>query len=229
MHPDYFSGENMRNYKELIALVVVVVGLVVTAKFMDKLAPPPLHDSANSETKNSEPSDRTPALTPIAPRNPGEEHQTGTPEKKLQRFEALNKKVLLSKEAAVEREYLLSDLKTIDSVGATLIEAAPVSSSPERLRLIDYLENAVVWSENPAREESLATIVQVIRSEKFRSASKAEQREAVGDKIELFTILRQNAPTRAERLLEETKGTTIEPILQFAAKRLPVNGPISEK
>jgi len=89
--------------------------------------------------------------------------------------------------------------------------------------MIDYLEDAITWEENPIRDEVVASINSVIFSESYLRADKDVKRQFVGDKIELFTILSQEFPERAAALREKVRGTKLESILKYAAKRLPVN------
>ena len=88
--------------------------------------------------------------------------------------------------------------------------------------MIDFLEEAVIWKDNPIRENVALAISDVILSETFLSATHDARRQLVGDKIELFTILTEQTSEKAVQLLSKVQGTKLEPILNYATRRLPV-------
>ena len=146
-----------------------------------------------------------------------------SPAKRLIRFGELNGKVLLSFDESTEKGAILSDPKMIEWVSFHLTKVDGVKDFKDRLSMIDFLEESVIWKGNPIRENVALAISDVILSETFLSATHDVKRQLVGDKIELFTILTEQTPEKSAQLLSKVQGTKLEPILNYATRRLPVN------
>lgn len=146
-----------------------------------------------------------------------------SPSKRLLRLGELKDKVLLNSAESTEKEALLSDPKMIEWVSSHLTKVDGVKDFKDRLSMIDFLEDAVTWKGNPNHENVLLAISDVILSEAFLEAPHDVKRQLVGDKIELFTILSEQAPEKAAQLLSKVEGRKLESILNYATRRLPVN------
>lgn len=226
----------MRPFKDLIfCTVIVMAGILLFAQLKDLLS---CKDKSAEEFAMDEPSAIAPPeaslftpLTPEAKKKPATTSNLSAKShnERLTRFEQLKKKVLLNNEESIERERLLSHLKTIESVATHLTDPSKRLEMKERLSLIDHLEDAVSWNDNPVREEALNHIEGVIRSERFNEAEGDAKRQFVGDKIELLTILSQQSPKKAALLIEEAKGTKLESILKYAVRRLNLKNIKSEE
>lgn len=142
---------------------------------------------------------------------------------RLSRYQEFKGKALLSSEESIERERLLSHRDTVDWITSTLTTPLLDTSLKERLSMIDFLEDAATWEENPIREEIATSMASVIFSENYLRADKEVKRQLIGDKIELFTILSQEFPEKSATVFEKARGTKLEPVLKYASKRLPVN------
>jgi len=155
---------------------------------------------------------------------PQTKKREGEPHKnRLSRYQEFTGKALLSSEESIERERLLSHRETIDWITSTLTNPLLDTSLKDRLSIIDFLEDAATWDENPIREEVATSIASVIFSENYLRADKEVKRQLIGDKIELFTILSQEFPEKSASVFEKARGTRLEPVLKYTSKRLPVN------
>lgn len=225
----------MRAIKDIITYtVMVMLGLILFSGLKEMLSCK--DENAKTAKTKEEPAFVLPEAVPLAPQStsPKKSEHPKTESKhsydvRLKRFGELRKKVLLNDQESVERERILSNVKTIESTGKRLVDPNGNIEIQERLSMIDYLEDAAAWEDNPLREDVLGRIEDVIRSETFVVAEKDIKRHLVGDKIELFTILSEQASSKAASLLDETKGTKLEAILKYAAKRLPTKTFHAEK
>lgn len=151
-----------------------------------------------------------------------------SPSRRLLRLTELKDKVLLRPDESTEKEALLSDPKMIEWISSSLTKVDGVKSFKDRLSMIDFLEEAMIWKSNPIRENVVLAISDVILSDTFSAAPHDAKRQLVGDKIELFTILSEQAPEKSAHLLSKVQGTKLAVILNYAIRRLPVNGVKSE-
>jgi len=224
----------MRALKDLITYtVMVMMGLVLFSGLREMLSCK--DDKAQTAETIEEPvfeAPEVPAFPPVTDQKksePTKRESTHSRDVRLKRYGELRKKVLLNDQESVERERLLANSKTIESVSKKLTDPKGNLEVQDRLSMIDFLEDAAAWDDNPVREVVFSRIEDVIRSETFVSAEKDLKRQLVGDKIELFTILSEQSPTKASSLLDELKGTKLEAILKYAAKRLPTKTFQTEK
>ncbi len=157
------------------------------------------------------------------------QNKNGSIQMRLSHFEKLKGKVLLSPQESIERERILSDWRTLDWISSSLINPLSDMDLKSRLLMVDFLEGAITWEENPIRDEAVAFIKSVIFSGSYRRADKEIRLQLIGDKIELFTILSQEFPEEASELSAKVSGTKLESILKYAAKRLPINELKSEE
>ena len=146
----------------------------------------------------------------------------------LNRFQQLKGKVLLTEAERKERERILSDSKMLGWIEGQLSDPQKVPELAARLSLIDFLEDAITWKENPIRFDAINSIERLIRSDTIDHASKTDKVTLVGDKIELFAILYQELPDKAEALLSQAKNTPLEDILNYAKTRLSLTKKLLE-
>ena len=219
----------MRSFQQLIYYTILVMaGILMFSLLRESLSckekePKAMSVEPATSFELPTPEFHTPVIpvpnaAPPSTKKQGKESSTA----RLSRYQSLKEKVLFSLEESTERERLLSHRPTIDWIASQLTNPLLDNNLKDRLSMIDYLEDALTWEENPIRDEIVASISSIIFSESFLRASKDIKRQLVGDKIELFTILTQEFPQKASELLEKVRGSSLEPILQYASKRLPV-------
>lgn len=219
----------MRSFQQLIYYTVLVMaGIIMFSLLRETLS----CKESKQEATSAEPAASfdlpTPELPPAVITSPNlapptsKKRDNEPSNARLSRYQSLKGKVLFSSDESIERERLLSHRPTIDWIASQLTNPLLDTGLKDRLSMIDYLEDAITWEENPIRDEVVASINSVIFSESFSRADKEVRRQLIGDKIELFTILSQEFPERASALLEKIRGTKLEPILKYAVKRLPV-------
>lgn len=147
----------------------------------------------------------------------------------LSRFETLRKKVLLNREEVSEKEKVLSNIKTVQWAESYL--SAVPENNPETKKhfsAIDFLEEAITWKENPIRNEAIGSIENAIKTNQLPQTKKELRNLVVGDKIDLFTVLVQEEPSKARALLTGTDDPWIRDILNYAIKRLALEKKLTE-
>ena len=147
----------------------------------------------------------------------------------LSRFETLRKKVLLNREEVSEKEKVLSNIKTVQWAESYL--SAVPENNPETKKhfsAIDFLEEAIAWKENPIRNEAIGSIENAIKTNQLPQTKKELRNLVVGDKIDLFTALVQEEPSKARALLTGTDDPWIRDILNYAIKRLALDKKLTE-
>ncbi len=130
-------------------------------------------------------------------------------------YRALSGKVLYSADEQIRVRALLSSPELIRRAYLDLLG----SKSQEEIRFerLDYFEKAVAWAENPAREKIVNLLKQVFLSEKLFEIDDLKQRKSiVGDKIEIYAMLKQFAPVALEEIARLSKDARIEKVIAYA-------------
>jgi hypothetical protein len=153
----------------------------------------------------------------------------------FQRAVDLGKKVLPSSQEVQTEKALFSSKELIQYAEAQLLstdEAAQTKTGEERrMQSIDFFEAALRWRENPRRQEVLEAMSRVVeRPVASLELPLAFRRSLGGDVIELYTVLLQQEPTRAEDIAAGAPAQQLA-LFRFANNmvRRSQNQPIGEK
>jgi hypothetical protein len=220
----------MKNRNDIIRGMFALLFLAAIYFILSEVEKPPMHDVEIPTLVSNEPPPAVTAKNEPSPEKKGETKED-LPKKigRLDRFEAIRKKVVLNGMELAEKERILSDLKTVQWAESYL-STAPKDGSELKghLSAIDYLEEAIAWKENPVRADALTSIENAIKANHVRSPNKDVKRLVVGDKIELFTVLAQEEPSKARALLNGAEDQDLRDVLNYAIKRLSLSQKISE-
>jgi hypothetical protein len=206
----------MKEYIKAFLFILVIVLIYVSMHFS---TPTPVTNL--DETANSHPTKSLHAL-PAKQSSSSFSPETVAIDNKIRRFSEMEDKVLLNDEESNERKKILSNLETISWIENTLTKNNTLDLK-ERLSLIDFLQEAVIWNENPVRDEALTTIEKVIEDRNYLNLPLDQRNIIVGDKVELFGILTLESPNRAEIILKKSKDTKLSEILNYSVKRLSLH------
>ncbi|MBI3294427.1 MAG: hypothetical protein HYZ71_06820 [Deltaproteobacteria bacterium] len=147
-------------------------------------------------------------------------------QKRMSRFDKLRNKVLMSAGEGDERQALFSDLPTIAEVESRL-ERGSSESLVDRLRMIDFLEAGLSWKENTSHAEIVSAIERIISADNLSGLSTKTKKSLLSDKVELFALLVQEKPHRAQQLFDSSDNVLKE-ILDYAIKRLSLGKRLQE-
>jgi len=148
-------------------------------------------------------------------------------DKMLDTYMYYHNRPLLDEGSLVQYHQILSDRSMLADVKGDLLypeekKATPVGNI-RRLMKIDYLRDALDWKENPRREEVLSLIAEMLLTDNYPADMGMDMRISLsGNKMELYELLAQEAPDRAEAVLEKAKGTRLEAMLAYIANSLEV-------
>ncbi len=139
----------------------------------------------------------------------------------LRRFFELRKKALRTKAEQRDYQEMLADEELIREAQDELLSAysdGDVDQSEElrRLQRIQYLNAALAWKENPARQAALTSVLDVLLADVPVSMGKAVKGSVFGDKFDLYQHLLLSDPDRAKALLAQVRGTRAERVLRLA-------------
>lgn len=139
----------------------------------------------------------------------------------LRRFFELRKKALRTKPEQRDYQDMLADEELIREAQDELLSAyadGEVDQSEElrRLQRIQYLNAALAWKDNPARQAALASVLDVLLADVPLTMGKAAKGSVLGDKFDLYQHLLLSDPDRAEALLVQVRGTRAERALRLA-------------
>lgn len=141
---------------------------------------------------------------------------------RLDNFKSLKQKAIMTREERIDWERLLSNPDLINDAENTLLtikpEALTRETQKERFHTLSYLEKALEWSNNPSKQEVIDVVEKVILTP--LSGDLAVRKNFVGDKMELYAMLLVTAPEKASSILANSRGTSLENILNYTAKRL---------
>lgn len=203
-------------------MIVVLLGIVIGEVVRHNQEEENIANVIASEPKPVEILQALPAKQVADSPTPASKEKPEPYKERLKRFDSFRSKVLLKDGDAMEKQRLIAHVKTIHWIESQL------SNTPEngkealgdRLDMIDFLEEALAWKDNPARSDAIDSIERTLRVNNLQSGSKETKQMLAGDKMELFAILAQEEPGRAKLLLERTKDKQLLGIFQYAIKRL---------
>lgn len=146
--------------------------------------------------------------------------------KKLAQFESLHEVILKTGHQREAYQNLLQDLPLIQKAKSFLMETgwetAWESASEEveskRIDCLNYLKASLKWKENPSQSEIVEGIQDFIENVKVpKTAPESFKKAVVGDQIEAYMALLENASESAEILARRVeKGSRLERIVQFS-------------
>lgn len=147
-------------------------------------------------------------------------------EPELRAFYDLRRKALRTSDEQQAYLALVSDPRLIDGAGADLLSGTARTDFDQqdelrRLQRIEFLNSALAWADNPARERAVQAVSAVLTAEIPRGAPSDVKGSLLGDKFDLFQLLITSDPDRAEALLAKARGTPAEKVLQFAWNATP--------
>ena len=86
-----------------------------------------------------------------------------------------------------------------------------------RIEAVEFLVQSLNWRENPLRSDIISEIEKIVVSPvSVNSLSVEQKKQLAGDKIELFSVLLQASPERAQFILRQAEGTPQERLLRFS-------------
>jgi len=224
--------EKLSSNPRRLALGGMVVGLVILAAVVvlgrdrdgaSRAASPPGAPAAPSAA--ARPSAAVPQL-------PGATEQPEMPEELMARilkkdtrlatFMDYHKTVLMDAPRRAEYRKLLASADMMSAMADALMDPGTGKVQPEeyyhRLMQVDYFEAALGWKDNPEREKVLAVTAQVIAKDQFVATQDAGRRQLLGGtKMELYRLMYEQDPRRAEALVASARGSRMEPLLSWMA------------
>jgi len=150
-------------------------------------------------------------------------HRVVDNDQQLHAFKAFYDRPLLDEESLKQYHALLSDPATLAAVEHDLLypeeTKADQASSIKRLMKIDYLHEALDWKENPQHALVVGVVNNVILTDNYPPDMGMDMRVSLsGNKQELFQLLDEYEPAKANALLQASKGTRLEPMVAWIAK-----------
>jgi len=145
-------------------------------------------------------------------------------EPKLAQFDYFREHVLLDSNSRKDYEALLADRAMYEQTRRALLYPAGVRDSLEsniqRLIQIDYLREALSWKANPERGHLLSELESLLLEDSFGPTMPSDvKRSVAATKMELFELFHDQEPARARALVEATRGTRIEKLMEYIAAR----------
>lgn len=142
----------------------------------------------------------------------------------LAQFRLLQRKALMKPEERERLQEIYQDSELLAVAKRFLLAEGEKTFSEDRqfqrLYRVEYVGMALEWQDNPNRNTLLSETKDLILAKNIHNDQELELRRSLaGDKVELFMILLHSDRAGAESLLEQVKGTNLEPLLQYARAR----------
>jgi hypothetical protein len=215
-----------------LALGGVVVGILVAVTlFMKGREDGPVRESSREASSGeANPSSVASTAPSIEPPQAAPEPSPAMPEevfaqilkkdKKLATFMDFKKTVLLDTARRDEYRRLLSSVDMMNAMAEELMKPGSGHVEPEeyyrRLMQIDYFEAALDWKDNPQRDKVLAVTGEIIGKDNFVAGLDSARRQTLGgNKMELYRLMYAQDPQKAEALVQQAKGTRMEPMVSW--------------
>lgn len=143
----------------------------------------------------------------------------------LAAFKHYHRRPLLDGSSRARYRELLSDPAVMAGVKHDLLSPeearADQASEIKRLMKIDYLREALEWKDNPMRPALIALVSELVLTDNFPPEMGMEMRVSLsGNKRELYELLYEVAPDRAQAALRSSKGTRLEPLIAYIDRSL---------
>ncbi len=138
-------------------------------------------------------------------------------------YRRLRKTVLpTSEQRRIFRDMLMDPEQLAAAMSDLLVDDVAFSEELQfqRMYRISFLDAALEWKENPAREDVVSSMQDVIFASNIRADAPSElQHSLAGDKVELYLSLLEHAPEQAAQIAAKAKGTDLEKLLAYAQAR----------
>ncbi|HEX3760961.1 MAG TPA: hypothetical protein VHW23_19840 [Kofleriaceae bacterium] len=180
--------------------------------------------SALAAVKPAQPGTQLPADDPYAENPLGDVmHRVVDNDDQLRKFKAFYDRPLLDAESRKQYQAMLSDPATLAAVERDLLYPEDVvadqASSIKRLMKIDYLHEAMDWKENPQHDLVVRVVTETIVTDNFPADMGMDMRASLsGNKQELFQLLDEYEPAKAQAALQAAKGTRLEAMMTWIAQ-----------
>lgn len=143
----------------------------------------------------------------------------------LATFKYFHNRPLLDEASKAQYHKFLSDPSVLENVRHDLLypeeSRAELAGNVKRLMKIDYLREVLAWRENPMRSTAIALIGEMILTDNYPAGMSPDMRLSLsGNKRELYEILYENAPDRANALVQAAKGTRLEKLIDYIASSI---------
>lgn len=141
----------------------------------------------------------------------------------LSQYHWLTRKVLPTADQRRMLEEMLSDPEMIQTAKMDLLASSETVYTREeeakRMLQVEFLTDAMSWSENPEIETVFETIEDVLLAENISADASEELAQSLaGDKMDLYTQVMHSAPERAKTIAEHASGKPVEPLLSYSSK-----------
>lgn len=231
-------GENKRIWLPAAGTFLVMCCLSI------RFASGPDRDIGDGVTSDKAPASRAPAPRPRASglqgapqgvQHAGPRSDRPTPKQRLHpviesalhddpalaHYHWLSSKVLPTDEHRKMLHEMLSDPEQIQKVKMDLLASTESAFSKEsegkRMLCVEFLTDAIAWSENPEIDLVREAIEDVLFAQNISEAMPEDlARSLAGDKVELFTQVLHASPEQASILADRARGKEVEPLLVYA-------------
>jgi hypothetical protein len=229
------------SFRTGLALALAVAAGALVVGWLWRTEPAPQLGTANlpgAATPAADHRTRS-ALAAIKPAQPGTQLAAGDPyaenpigdvmrrlvdsDDQLRKFKSFYDRPLLDAESRKQYHAMLSDPAMLAAVKHDLLYPEEVvadeASSIKRLMKIDYLHEALDWTENPQRDLVVGVVTETILTDNFPGDMGMDMRASLsGNKQELFQLLDQYEPAKAQAALQAAKGTRLEAMVAWIAQ-----------
>lgn len=179
------------------------------------------------------------ALTAAAPAQPGRQLPADDPfaenpigdimrrvvdsDEQLRKFKSFYDRPLLDAESLKQYHAMLSDRGMLAAVEHDLLYPEEVvadqASSIKRLMKIDFLHEALDWKDNPQHDLVVGVVSETILTDNYPADMGMDMRLSLsGNKQELFQLLDEYEPAKAQAALQAAKGTRLEAMVAWIAQ-----------
>lgn len=144
-------------------------------------------------------------------------------DKRLGLFMQYHKTVLLDASRRDEYRAMLADPDMMTAMADALMDPGQGEVKPDehyrRLMQIDYFDAAMTWKDNPARDKVLEVAGSIIAKDNFLADQGGDRKQTLaGGKMELYRLLYEQDPAKAEALVALARGTRMEALTGWMAQ-----------
>jgi hypothetical protein len=142
----------------------------------------------------------------------------------LARFDFFREHVLLDSQGRADYQALLADKELMEQNRRALLHPRDardtMESNVERLMRIDSLRESLAWKDNPERGHLLSVVEDIILEDSFEPTMPPDvKRSLAASKTELYELLYDQEPGRAQALVEAARRTRLEKMMEYIAER----------
>jgi hypothetical protein len=214
-----FPGEIMKKFLLVVSLLcgVVIFFVCLNRPLEENIA---LLPKKSITTPKPEPVFFTPQKQ--ATQVDSKKSAEATIESRLKDFRELNSKVLLTAEERKNIQKQLEDQNLIsESYRILMTPIADVNALIEneltRLMALDYLEKGLEWKENPAREQVLGSLKNIMLVDNLTDIADMSIRKSfAGDKMEAYAAIKKHSPHILQQSENLPSDSRIKKLLKYA-------------